>query len=89
MNQILQNQEVQNALKILSNYGLGAVDIHMHDDDGDIIPLREGMVQLEKDLEASFVSSHEAELIEATTSRLAMEKFRQQCIVRKIMVGAL
>ena len=48
MNQILQNQEVQNALKILSNYGLGAVDIHMNDDDGDIIPLREGMVQLEK-----------------------------------------
>lgn len=49
MNQVLQNQEVQNALKVLSQPGLGAVDIHMHNDEGDIIPLKEGMVQLEKD----------------------------------------
>ena len=58
--------ELQNALKVLSQYGLGVVDIHMHNHEGDIVPLQDGMVQLENDLQVSFIDCNNPKLTDAT-----------------------
>lgn len=66
MSQTLQNQEVQGALKVLAQHGLGAMHIHAHDQNGDITPLPEGIVQWGNDLQVSFVSKDDPRLKEAT-----------------------
>ncbi|NBD95199.1 MAG: hypothetical protein GVY11_01825 [Gammaproteobacteria bacterium] len=66
MNQAFQKPEVQEALKVLSQHGMGAMHIHMHNENGDLVPLQDGVVQLESDLEVSFVSVDDPRLKDAT-----------------------
>ena len=50
--------EVQEMARRLSAYGLGVFMPHMHDEAGNMLPLPEGVVQVEgEDLRASFVSA--------------------------------
>ena len=54
--QAMELPEVQEMGRRLSAYGLGVSMPHMHDDKGDLVPMPEGIVQVEgDDLRASFV----------------------------------
>lgn len=65
MTETLNIAEVQNAIRTLSQHGLGAYKVHMHDENGEMVPLRSGMVQLEKDLQVSFVPGNSIDLKDA------------------------
>ena len=65
MTKTLEIPEVQDAIRILSRYNLGAVRVHMHDDAGAIVPLKDGLVQLENELKVSFVPEDSGELADA------------------------
>lgn len=51
----LQNPEVANLVKQLSSYGFGVCVPHMHDEEtGEFLPLPEGTVQSESQLQVTF-----------------------------------
>jgi hypothetical protein len=50
----IQEPEVQEMLKRLSNYGLGVFMPHMHAESGAFVELPRGMVQVEDNLRVSF-----------------------------------
>lgn len=58
----LQNTDVQEALKVLSKYGLGAYIPHFHPEAGGIEPLSSSKIQLEEHLKISFVESDDPRL---------------------------
>lgn len=64
--QALKEPEVQDAMRVLAKHGLGATRVHMHDEEGDMIPLGDSVVQLETDLKVSFVDQEDDRLQEAT-----------------------
>lgn len=61
----IQEPEVQEMIKRLSQYGLGVFMPHIHPDAGGFAPLPEGVVQLEGDLKVSFVKATDSVLEEA------------------------
>ncbi|MBW8850213.1 MAG: hypothetical protein JF600_05490 [Xanthomonadales bacterium] len=61
----IEEPEVQEMLKRLSNYGLGIFLPHMHLPEGGFSPLPAGTVSLEKDLQVSFVDESDPEIVDA------------------------
>ena len=59
-NKSIQEPEVQEMLKRLSNYGLGVFMPHMHAESGAFVELPRGMVQVEDNLRVSFKPRSEA-----------------------------
>ncbi len=57
----IKTKEVQDLVKALSVFGLGVFLPHMHDEaTGAMVPLPEGIVQIEEDLKVSFVPADQA-----------------------------
>ncbi|WP_288421544.1 hypothetical protein [uncultured Acinetobacter sp.] len=51
---IAENEEVREALKTLSKYGLGILMVHSHDENGNFSDLPKGVVAYEEDLKVTF-----------------------------------
>jgi len=52
----INNPKIQEIMKELSLYGLGISVPHAHDENGNLIPLEQGMASYEDDLQVSFRS---------------------------------
>lgn len=61
----IEEPEVQEMLRRLAPYGLGVFMPHLHPDEGGFAPLPEDLVQLEGDLQVSFVRRNDPRLKEA------------------------
>ena len=60
------NAKLTEAIKTLADFGLGAVLLHSHGQNGDIVDIPHDVVQLEEDLSVSFVSRDDPKLQDAS-----------------------
>ena len=91
---LFQRADLAHAMKVPARHGLGAHLTHAHDENGDIVGLPGGMVQLETDLKVSFVDTndtplHDVDVVgQAYAGHTGMAALSPRCIARKTTAGA-